>query len=389
MTLLFFPPNKGFLRLRASGCFSGHMSELIDIALCVDWLNWLEPDMSMKVLTYLDSMKDLVQVSAVSRTWRRFVVENGLCKNLCLRMFPQLSKAAHVIELHNPDGKEDADIGSSNSKECDRLEREHRVYAFLAHACESFPARDCISEAISASSTDNYPEESIHHTLHPSNMFGRRASYWSSKGQKNPAVPEMLTYKLKSDFVIVTEINIHPFQAYFQHGEPIYSASGVRFRMGHAKFPITVECDPMEESCDGDRFEWTYTSQVFPMTQENRLQMFKLPEPVLCLGGILQIELVGRVQKQEMDDLFYICVSHVQVKGKTLEPAFSVETNVPSGSFVLKRETKFNQPSSPENESNVISTGDLERHVGEMLPILRGNVEWGEADYETDEEFFA
>ncbi|XP_050386371.1 F-box protein At4g00755 isoform X2 [Argentina anserina] len=353
MTLLFFPPNKGFLRLRASGCFSGHMSELIDIALCVDWLNWLEPDMSMKVLTYLDSMKDLVQVSAVSRTWRRF------------------------------------DIGSSNSKECDRLEREHRVYAFLAHACESFPARDCISEAISASSTDNYPEESIHHTLHPSNMFGRRASYWSSKGQKNPAVPEMLTYKLKSDFVIVTEINIHPFQAYFQHGEPIYSASGVRFRMGHAKFPITVECDPMEESCDGDRFEWTYTSQVFPMTQENRLQMFKLPEPVLCLGGILQIELVGRVQKQEMDDLFYICVSHVQVKGKTLEPAFSVETNVPSGSFVLKRETKFNQPSSPENESNVISTGDLERHVGEMLPILRGNVEWGEADYETDEEFFA
>lgn len=42
------------------------------------------------------------------------------------------------------------------------------------------------------------------------------------------------------------------------------------------------------------------------MKQENRLQKFKLPEPALCIGGILQIELLGRVQKQEMDGLYYI-----------------------------------------------------------------------------------
>lgn len=40
--------------------------------------------------------------------------------------------------------------------------------------------------------------------------------------------------------------------------------------------------------------------------QENRLQHFKLPKPGICLGGYLQIELCGRVQRQEMDDLFYI-----------------------------------------------------------------------------------
>ena len=40
--------------------------------------------------------------------------------------------------------------------------------------------------------------------------------------------------------------------------------------------------------------------------QENSLQKFKLPEPVLCIGGYLQIELLGRVQKQEMDGLYYI-----------------------------------------------------------------------------------
>ena len=47
------------------------MSELVDIAPCMDWLNGLEPDMSVKVLTCLDDVKDLVQVSTVSRTWRR------------------------------------------------------------------------------------------------------------------------------------------------------------------------------------------------------------------------------------------------------------------------------------------------------------------------------
>lgn len=42
------------------------------------------------------------------------------------------------------------------------------------------------------------------------------------------------------------------------------------------------------------------------MAQENCLQKFKLPEPALCVGGILQIELLGRVQRQEMDGLYYI-----------------------------------------------------------------------------------
>ena len=42
------------------------------------------------------------------------------------------------------------------------------------------------------------------------------------------------------------------------------------------------------------------------LIQENCLQPFKLPEPVLCVGGYMQIELLGRVQRQEIDGLFYI-----------------------------------------------------------------------------------
>ncbi|KAL7214348.1 hypothetical protein ACSBR1_026709 [Camellia fascicularis] len=42
------------------------------------------------------------------------------------------------------------------------------------------------------------------------------------------------------------------------------------------------------------------------MAQENRLQKYELPEPVLCIGGILQIELLGRAQREEIDGLYYI-----------------------------------------------------------------------------------
>lgn len=36
----------------------------------MDFLYWLEPDMSIKVLTCLDDPSDLVRIGAVSHTWR-------------------------------------------------------------------------------------------------------------------------------------------------------------------------------------------------------------------------------------------------------------------------------------------------------------------------------
>lgn len=43
--------------------------------------------------------------------------------------------------------------------------------------------------------------------------------------------------------------------------------------------------------------------------QENVLQKFELPELALCVGGFLLVELLGRVQKQEIDGLYYIWYS--------------------------------------------------------------------------------
>ncbi|XP_071706825.1 F-box protein At4g00755-like [Rutidosis leptorrhynchoides] len=306
---------------------------------CCDFIQWLGVDMSIKILMCLDNPSDLVRASAVSISWRQFVIQNGLSKQLCIRMFPEVSSVAHVIEVN--DMIEPIEIRHESLIEWSNLEREHKVYAFLARGFTSFMTKDCILEAIVASSTDNYPQESIHNTLEPGDRVDQRASYWSSEGDFDPTVPETLVYKLTANLCVITEIHIHPFQAYFQFGFPIYSAKAVQFRMGHLKPAYELEDDNMNESSSAlksisEKVMWTYTSPSFPMAQESRLQKFKLPEPALCIGGILQIELLGRVQKQEMDEKYYICVSHVQVVGRPLSPAFDVDITDRRGKCTLK-----------------------------------------------------
>ncbi|CAI8600853.1 unnamed protein product [Vicia faba] len=352
---------------------------------CKDFLSWVDPDTSLNIFKCLDDPADLARVSCVSRSWRGFVVANGLSKQLCLRMFPQLSRVACVVELNQDGVKEHSEVGSSQSNECLALWKDHRVYSYLARSCLSPVAMDCIDKAISASSTDNFPQESIVNTLEERDNIAGRFSYWSSSGQSNPNVPETLTYQLASQICVITEINIQPFQAHFQMGSPIYSAKSVRFKMGHLKASL----DDLT-----DAFVWTYTSPEFPMAQENRLQKFKLPEPVLCIGGILQIELLERVQSQEMDGLLYICISHVQALGIQLSPAFSVDILGPSGMFVLKRDRMANcQPPEPsENESGAALTL-ADRDFQQIVTILRGHVMgvgamdgWEEEEYEVDED---
>lgn len=140
------------------------------------------------------------------------VIENDLSKQLCFRSFPHLSRVASIVEVNNSEVNGNKEVACSSSRDSKSVQRDHRVYSYLAHASTSFLLRNCISEAIIASSTDNDPEESIYNTLEASDLVGRRASYWSSKGQFKPDVPETLIYKLVSNLCVVTEINIRPFQ---------------------------------------------------------------------------------------------------------------------------------------------------------------------------------
>lgn len=317
---------------------------------CWDFIPCLGADVSVNILMCLDDPSDLARVCSVSSSWRQFVIENGLSKHLCLKMFPEISSITHEIEEKNMIHPVEARPESSSKWEI--LERDHRVYAFLCRGLTSFVRKDCISEAVSASSTDNFPEESIQNTLEPSDRAEGRASYWSSQGQSDPSVPETLLYKLISNFCVITEVNVQPFQAYFQFGFPIYSAQALRFRMGHFRSSVLGSESTVVHEASLDTFEWTYTSPVFPMAQENCLQKFKLPEPVLCIGGYFAVELLGRVQRQDMDGLYYVCVSHVQVVGRPLSPGFDVEIIDGSGSCTLKYNPVAEHPWSPTKSAN-------------------------------------
>lgn len=175
--------------------------------------------MSCLLLPWIHNEIESCFICVVSSTeWKHFlhcsvsdaVVANGLSKQLCIRAFPEVSSIAHVIEVN--DMIEPLQIRHESSLDWSRLEREHKVYAFLARGFTSFMRKDCILEAIVASSTDNYPQESIHHTLEPGDRVDHRASYWSSEGDFNPEAPETLVYKLIANLCVITEIHIHPFQ---------------------------------------------------------------------------------------------------------------------------------------------------------------------------------
>lgn len=327
-----------------------------------DFIQWLGLDISIKILNYLDDPSDFVRISAVSRSWRQFVIENGFCKQLCLRMFPGISRVADVTLMNN---SMELEVDFNNYMEREHLEKQNRVFAFLARGLESFIRKECIATAISASSTDNYPEESIENTLEPGDRVETRPSYWSSKGENDPTASEKLIYNLVANLCVITEIHLQPFQAYFQYGFPIYSAKALRFRLGHPKL---LDENNMTDDLGDEKFIWTYTSPEYPMIQENCLQKFKLPEPALCVGGILQIELLGRVQRQEMDGLYYICISHVQAVGRPLSPSFDIEIVNPLGDFTLKYYPEAEYCLSPVNspEGRGIAASRL-RSFGERL----------------------
>ena len=105
------------------------------------------------------------------------------------------------------------EVGSSTAIEWEILEREHKAYSYLSHCLVLRMGNgECIAEAIRASSTDNYPDESIENTLIERDRVNLRPSYWSSQGESDPGVPETLTYRLGSKLCIINEINVQPFE---------------------------------------------------------------------------------------------------------------------------------------------------------------------------------
>ncbi|KAJ3682107.1 hypothetical protein LUZ60_014680 [Juncus effusus] len=247
-----------------------------------DFLDWLGADTSARIFTHLDDPADLVRSASVSRSWNKFITSNGFVKNLCIRLCPEASNVA-----------------SNNSD-------DHNIYTNLIKNLvnSNEENQSCISKCIAASSTDRFPAERIENTLESEDVVRGRLSYWSSKGEEDSDKSETLIYGLVSNLCIVDEIKIRPWLALHLDNQ-VYSAKFVRFKLGCLKFSDSW---PKERNhfISDDNFVWTYTSPEFPMQQENELHSFKLPRPVLCIGGVVQIELIGRAQRCYIDNLFYI-----------------------------------------------------------------------------------
>ncbi|XP_075094353.1 F-box protein At4g00755 isoform X2 [Nicotiana tabacum] len=262
----------------------------------VDFVQWLEIDVSLNILMRLNDPADVVRAGSVSHLWLQFVVANGLSKQLCLRKFPQLSRISRIREpdLGIAEGK---DVKFSNST-WETLKRDHNVYASLLQAIEtsnSCPS-DCIDYEVSASSTDDYPV-SVWNTLVPTDRNQDQPSYWSSTGDSDPNAPETLIYKLKADLCVITEINIQPLEVYSHPGRAICCPKSVRFRLGHPKSSRDkrrlLHWHP-DQPAD-DKFIWTYTSEEFLMRQvrlltllfPKRRRSYLLEIVFLFVGGVI------------------------------------------------------------------------------------------------------
>ncbi|MCO5549062.1 hypothetical protein L7F22_002528 [Adiantum nelumboides] len=271
--------------------------------------------------------------------------EGELWRRMCLKKFPEVGNKFKCL------------IDGGFLEESARGDNQHQselkssTYCLLLQRLSSPPLqRTCIAEPLHASSTDNLPQESVAQTLYPESEYPEEAhSYWSSVGEANASVPETLTYRLVSDLCVVHDVKIKPFLASFQFGNPIYSSQMVRFRFGYARSPKPrwsglFQCiNQRPNKATTDDYVWTYESPAFPMAQESTLQTFRLPNPTLCIGGILQVELMGRVQTQATDRLYYICVSHVYVSGQPILD-FKLDSIDSAGQVMLRQVSEKHKP---------------------------------------------
>lgn len=255
-----------------------------------------------------------------------------MSKIQCLRLCPEVASFTRIeqeqptnLSSSSSNGVNEEDDGPTVfSTTWENYKMEQRVYMHLAHTLFSSQTRvGCIAACLGASSTDNFPDESIQNTLEPRDRVNNWPCYWSSGGQHDRGVPEFLVYKLCSDLCLVDEIMIQPFKglcdfihfflfvakkklvylllicsryaAYFQRGLPIYSSQYVRFKFGCPKLPLRPE-DLVSDENEGqltadDNYIWMYTSPEFPMLQVSSIcHLFTCSETLLSNSSTTGID---------------------------------------------------------------------------------------------------
>jgi len=123
------------------------------------------------------------------------VIENGLCKQLCLKIIPEVSAVVHSIEVDNVI-EPDSDMLERQYANLECLKRNHKVYSRLAFGLTPLK-NNCISHYMVACITMDPMKEGVANTF--------EATY------KPKNDPKTLLYRLCSKICLVTEINMLPF----------------------------------------------------------------------------------------------------------------------------------------------------------------------------------
>lgn len=130
-----------------------------------------------------------------------------------MKLCPEVTNFTNIELLDRSTLRSLQEASSSTSSEWQILKRAHLVYTYFAHCLLTQNSdKACVLSCIGASSTDNFPQESIENTIEPNERVDMRFSYWSSGGQRDPNVQESLVYRLGSGLYTISEIRIQPFK---------------------------------------------------------------------------------------------------------------------------------------------------------------------------------
>ena len=266
----------------------------------------LPDEVIARVLSLLVDLQDLANAELVCAGWRRVAAESTAWWALACRSHPELAPFGRDAPVCLPAGGLRA-WKPTPAALCKRL----------AALAASPPLRSTVvAEALAASSTDN-AEEHVRNTLsrRTRNTVWQLPAYWSSAGSELQSAEDWVQYRLASHVCVVTAVGLRPFRAFFQYHTPIYSPLSARVMLGQLS-EDAGGYGTAGDTPDGGAFQAQYVSPEFPVAQVDELQTLTLPAPVVCLGGVLRVQLCGRAQTQAADNRFYVCLTHLNATGR-------------------------------------------------------------------------
>jgi hypothetical protein len=104
----------------------------------------------------------------------------------------------------------------------------------------------------------------------------------------------------------ISGFTLTPYQAFFHDGSPIYAPREAVLQI----FLPFIPGDPLSEGIT------LFESEPFHVELSAQSQIFRLPIPILGIGGIAKIVLRGAYQRQTiLGNDFYVCISHASILG--------------------------------------------------------------------------